>query len=160
VKNVLKTLGFLLVAPGTVAGWIPYFILRSNNILFSPAGPRLLGFLPLALGLSTLLWCAWDFAVKGQGTPAPIDPPKKLVVQGLYRFVRNPMYVGIELILLGETILWAFPPLLGYAFAVFALFNLFIFFYEEPALRGKFGKEYERYRRAVPRWIPRSSRHD
>ena len=101
------------------------------------------------------LWCAWDFATAGQGTPAPIDAPKHLVVRGLYRFVRNPMYVGVLLMLTGESRAFRSLRILIYAAIVFVFFNLFVIFYEEPALTRKFGAEYDEYMRRVPRWIPR-----
>ena len=91
----------------------------------------------------------------GTGTPAPIDPPRNLVVSGLYRFVRNPMYVGVALVLLSEAALFGSFRLLEYALIVWAAFFLFVVAYEEPALRRKFGVSYQAYFEAVPRWIPR-----
>jgi protein-S-isoprenylcysteine O-methyltransferase Ste14 len=105
------------------------------------------------------LWCAWDFTFAGRGTPAPIDPPKELVVQGLYRYVRNPMYVGILSILLGEALLFASWSLFGYAAVVFILFFLFVVLYEEPILMRKFGESYLQYCKNVPRWIPWRTRN-
>jgi protein-S-isoprenylcysteine O-methyltransferase Ste14 len=110
---------------------------------------------PCGLGAAILLKCAWDFAVVGLGTPAPIDPPKSLVVSGLYRFVRNPMYVGVALVLFSEALLFSSPRLLDYALLVGTGFFLFVIAYEEPTLRKKFGASYQTYCRAVPRWIPR-----
>ena len=100
-------------------------------------------------------WCAWDFAFAGEGTPAPIDPPKMLVWQGLYRIVRNPIYVGVLLVLLGEAILFESQMLLAYVPVVWLWLHLFTVYYEEPTLRKKFGDVYEQYCAAVPRWIPR-----
>ena len=91
----------------------------------------------------------------GRGTPAPIDPPKELVARGLYRYVRNPMYVGVMSILVGEALIFASRTLVWYAVTVFIGFNLFVLLYEEPTLRHKFGAAYERYCAAVPRWLPR-----
>ena len=119
---------------------------------------RYAGLLPIIVGVCIELWCAWDFATKGRGTPAPFDPPKELVVRGLYRRVRNPMYVGVMSILLGEALLFAASTLVWYAAAVFVGFNLFVLLYEEPTLRHKFGAAYERYCAQVPRWLPRLSR--
>lgn len=152
----LKTLIFTVIVPGTVAVWIPRALLSSPDA-------RRLGFLgdfhyaglvPMTIGVSIYLWCAWDFGVAGKGTPAPIDPPKDLVVRGLYTFVRNPMYVGVLSLVLGEAIWFESPLLFGYAILVFVLFSAFVIFYEEPVLRTKFGDSYRRYCEVTPRWIP------
>lgn len=150
----LKALLFTLVAPATVVLWVPLWLLS-----WSYPRPALLlqwlGLLPIALGAAVYLWCVWNFAARGQGTPAPIDPPKTLVVQGLYRWVRNPMYVGIGLVLMGETLLFGSGSLLLYTLLVLLACHLFVILYEEPTLRQRFGQAYEDYCRAVPRWIPR-----
>lgn len=150
----LKALLFTLVAPATVVLWVPLWLLG-----WSYPRPALLlqwlGLLPIALGAAVYLWCVWNFAARGQGTPAPIDPPKTLVVQGLYRWVRNPMYVGIGLVLMGETLLFGSGSLLLYTLLVLLACHLFVILYEEPTLRQRFGQAYEDYCRAVPRWIPR-----
>jgi protein-S-isoprenylcysteine O-methyltransferase Ste14 len=151
-SSIVKTVIFTILVPGTVAVIVP------RNIASDAATPTLLssiGFLPMALGAAIYFWCAWDFAVAGQGTPAPVDAPKHLVVRGLYRFVRNPMYVGIQLVLTGESAAFRSLRILIYAAIVFVFFSLFVILYEEPALTRKFGAEYEQYKRSVPRWIPR-----
>ncbi len=102
-----------------------------------------------------LIWCFWDFLVKGRGTPAPIDPPKELVVAGLYNYVRNPMYVGVLLVIFGHFLWFGYWNLLIYAAVVFIAFNTFVTYYEEPNLKTKFGSTYEDYLKRVPRWIPR-----
>ncbi len=149
----LKTLLFTLIAPGTVTVFVPYLLLSSRHAAKAAGVWRFLGLLPLLIGFGIYLWCAYDFAAKGRGTPAPIDPPKQLVHSGLYRFTRNPMYVGITLILLGEAIFFSSGVLYFYAAAVFVGFNAFIIFYEEPALRRLFGESYVRYCAEVPRWL-------
>jgi protein-S-isoprenylcysteine O-methyltransferase Ste14 len=106
------------------------------------------------LGASIYLWCAWDFTFAGRGTPAPIDPPKELVVRGLYRYVRNPMYVGVVSILFGEALFFESRILFEYAVIVFIFFYLFVVLYEEPILMKKFGESYRNYCRVIPRWIP------
>ena len=106
-------------------------------------------------GAAALLWCVWDFASFGRGTPAPIDPPKKLVVRGLYRIVRNPMYVGGLLVLLGWLALYQTLALGLYALAVALGFHLWTVFYEEPHLRRVFGAQYDGYCARVGRWLPR-----
>lgn len=151
----LKIFLFTLAAPGTVTVLLPYALLRHARVELAAHVWQWLGVAPLALGFGIYLWCAKDFAVKGRGTPAPIDAPKQLVVNGLYRFCRNPMYVGIILLLLGETILFATTTLLFYAATVFLGFNLFVLLYEEPTLRRLFGAEYVQYCARVPRWLPR-----
>jgi protein-S-isoprenylcysteine O-methyltransferase Ste14 len=153
-RPIFKTLIFTVVVPGTVTIAVPRWLLLSRRppdlppIFRIPAWPLLL------LGLAVYFWCAWDFAVAGRGTPAPIDPPKELVARGLYRYVRNPMYLGISMILVGEAFFHRSRMLLEYAAVVFGVFFLFVLAYEEPSLGRKFGSAYERYRQEVPRWIP------
>jgi protein-S-isoprenylcysteine O-methyltransferase Ste14 len=137
--------------PGSATVLVPWLILSRGEASVR----HWTGLMLVALGAAVLFWCIWEFAVAGQGTLAPVDPPKHLVVSGLYRYVRNPMYVGIMLILAGEA--WAFGSgaLAIYAAGFFATVNLFILGYEEPALRRTFGESYEQYTRQVPRWWPR-----
>src|SRR6266852_4449187 len=152
----LKNFLFTVFVPGSVAVFIPYrIVVRADpGLVFAPW--RLLWSAPLfLLGAGIYFWCLWNFAVTGRGTPAPIDPPKRLVVRGLYRRVRNPMYLGILLVLSGEALFFRSRALLGYAGLVFLFFFLFVVAYEEPALTRKFGQDYERYCDSVPRWIPR-----
>jgi protein-S-isoprenylcysteine O-methyltransferase Ste14 len=158
--NALKTLLFTVIMPGTVTVYIPYWLLSSpTKPAPLPIGAwRYFGWLPMLLGAAIYFWCAWDFTFAGKGTPAPIDPPKELVVRGLYRYVRNPMYVGVLTLLIGEALLFASRQLFIYAGVIFLLFNLFVIFYEEPALRQKFGESYRRYCETVPRWIPRRTK--
>lgn len=153
---LIKTIIFTFLVPGTVTILVPYWLLSS------PSSPqpmhlgvfRYFGVLPTLIGTAIYFWCAWDFTFAGRGTPAPIDPPKELVVRGLYRYVRNPMYVGILSILLGEALLFASWRLVEYTAVVFFFFFLFVALYEEPSLRQKFGESYRRYCKSVPRWIP------
>jgi protein-S-isoprenylcysteine O-methyltransferase Ste14 len=107
-------------------------------------------------GAAGLLWCIWDFFSQGRGTLAPIDPPKHLVVHGLYQYVRNPMYVAVVTILLGEAIFFLSGAVLLEAGVFFSLAYLFVALYEEPTLRRQFGESYEEYVRTVGRWIPRT----
>jgi protein-S-isoprenylcysteine O-methyltransferase Ste14 len=109
----------------------------------------------LVTGVVIYLWCAWDFAVKGMGTPAPIDAPKKLIVNGLYRFVRNPMYLGVFCLTISEAMQWRSLTVLLYLIFVTTCFHLFIVLYEEPHLRKVFGEQYEEYCHNVRRWLPR-----
>src|SRR5512139_3158886 len=151
--TALKSFLFLIVAPGMVAGYIPLALLRK--------GPQVetgfLGYLAFPLwvvGGAILLWSFWNFLAQGRGTPAPIDPPTELVATGFYRYVRNPMYVGILLVLLGHFLWLQTVGLIVYTAAAFLAFHLFVTLYEEPTLKRKFGASYEEYLRRVPRWIP------
>jgi protein-S-isoprenylcysteine O-methyltransferase Ste14 len=149
----LRTLLFTVLVPGTVTVVVPYLLLPPG----AGQGIRavgLLGLIPLVLGLGCYFWCAWGFAWSGGGTPVPIDPPKSLVVSGPYRYVRNPMYLGVESLIVGEAILFGSWRLAEYAAVVAMFFYLFVVFYEEWALRKKFGAAYEEYCKTVPRWIP------
>src|SRR6185436_7629210 len=151
----VKTLIFTILAPGTVTILLPGWVLSSQTDRFNIGVFRFLGLVPIVIGVLIYLWCAWDFTFAGKGTPAPIDPPKELVARGLYRYVRNPMYVGMVSILIGETLLFQSFALLAYAGTVLLVFHLFVVLYEEPALTRKFGDSYRQFREAVPRWIPR-----
>jgi protein-S-isoprenylcysteine O-methyltransferase Ste14 len=111
-----------------------------------------------ALGAGIYVWTVRDFATTGRGTPAPIDAPKKLVVQGLYRYTRNPMYVGVLTVILGWALLFRAVTVVLYALVVATCFQLFVIFYEEPRLQREFGSEYADYRSRVGRWLPRLRR--
>ena len=144
----------MLLLPGTVTILIPYFIVAGKT--GGQGDPwRCLGLLLVGIGAVVLLRCVWDFWATGRGTLAPIDPPKHLVVRGLYRVVRNPMYVAVFWILLGQSLFFKSLWLFYYAIAAGIVIHLFVMFYEEPALRRKFGAEYDAYCRRVYRWLPR-----
>jgi protein-S-isoprenylcysteine O-methyltransferase Ste14 len=151
---ILKTLLFTILVPGIVTLCVPYILLGRT---YEPGhGPLAwLGVLCFMVGACIYFSCAWEFAVRGLGTPAPIAPTKFLVVSGLHRYVRNPMYIGVLLVILGQAALFHAPRLAEYAVLFGLLAHLFVLFYEEPTLRGKFGDSYEEYRATVPRWIPR-----
>ena len=153
---VLKNLLFTLVVPGTVAVYVPLLLARGRAWA---AGPQFaIAVAVLALGAGIYAWCVWDFAVFGRATPAPIDAPKRLVVRGLYRYTRNPMYAGVLTVILGWAVMFEAAALVVYALAVALCFHLFIVLYEERRLRGEFGAEYEDYCARVRRWLPRMSR--
>ena len=153
---ILKTLIFLILVPGAGVVLIPRWILSSDwNRSFDIGTLNLLGLPLIALGATGLLWCFWDFATFGKGTPAPIDPPKVFVSRGLYRIVRNPMYVALLFILSGEAIFFESWTLFPLAASVWLIQHLFVLLYEEPVLKEKFGAEYEAYLQIVPRWIPK-----
>jgi protein-S-isoprenylcysteine O-methyltransferase Ste14 len=110
--------------------------------------------IPMVLGAAILIYSIWSFALQGRGTLSPLDPPRNLVVTGLYRYVRNPMYVGVLMILLGEALWFESNALFAYAIGWFVVVNLVILLYEEPDLRQRYGASYERYCRSVGRWLP------
>jgi protein-S-isoprenylcysteine O-methyltransferase Ste14 len=152
--TALKSLLFLIVAPGMVAGYIPLALLRKG----SQVETGILAYLAFpfwVIGGIILLWSFWNFLAQGHGTPSPTDPPKELVAVGFYRYVRNPMYVGIFLILLGHFLWFKFILLIVYLVITFVIVHVFVKFYEEPTLKRTFGASYEEYLEKVPRWIPR-----
>jgi protein-S-isoprenylcysteine O-methyltransferase Ste14 len=154
MKLFAKNLLFTICIPGAVAVYLPWIIANGRSIAFSP-GWSVTGVILLTVGCGMYLWTVWDFATLGQGTPLPMDAPRKLVVRGLYRFVRNPMYLGVLIVILGWAALFREPRLLVYAAGVGVLVHLFVIFYEEPRLRRLFGVDYGLYCQAVGRWFPR-----
>src|ERR1700723_1536664 len=156
VGPILKTILFTILVPGSVLVLIPQRLL--GGFPRPAAGPLTwLGGLIILLGGSIYFRCAWEFAVRGLGTPAPIAPTKFLVTPALHRYVRSPMYIGVFGVILGEAATFRSGRLLAYAGFFCVLVQLFVIFYEEPTLRLQFGESYEEYRRSVPRWIPRLS---
>jgi protein-S-isoprenylcysteine O-methyltransferase Ste14 len=151
----LKNFLFTVFVPGSVAVFIPYrIVVRADpGLVFAPW--RLLWSAPLfLLGAGIYFWCLWNFAVTGRGTPAPIDPPKRLVVRGLYRHVRNPMYLGVLLVVAAWAAVSGSGRVVEYGLGVAVVFHLFVVLVEEPLLRHRFGASYEAYCRAVSRWLP------
>jgi len=151
---ILKTLLFTLIVPGTVAGLLPYWIVGGySNIANVPI--TWIGTLLLLIGSAIYFRCAWEFAVRGLGTPAPIAPTKYLVTTALHRYIRNPMYIGVFLVIVGEAVAFRSLHLAEYAASMLLAAHLFVIFYEEPTLLDQYGNSYEEYKRKVPRWIPR-----
>lgn len=151
---ILNTILFTIVVPGTVAGYIPYLL--ADRFAHRANGPlEWLGIAAMALGAAIYFRCAWEFAVRGLGTPAPIAPTKFLVTTALHRYVRNPMYLGVALAILGEAILFRSAHVALYAAIMLTVAHIFVVSYEEPTLKRQFGESYQQYRRTVPRWIPR-----
>lgn len=148
----LKTAIFTATVPGTVAGVVPWLLSHMWSLELGAA--RWVSIPLVAAGALTYLACAFGFAL-ARGTPATFDPPKELVVSGPHRYVRNPMYVGLVAILVGEALLYQAGSILVYAAALGLGFHLFVVAYEEPNLRGRFGDSYAAYLQDVPRWIPR-----
>ena len=152
----LKTLIFTILVPGTVLGIIPWLLLRWSGEAVMPAlSIWLIGLLPLLIGVVLYFWCAGAFTFIGKGTPAPIDAPIFLVREGPYQWVRNPMYIAVLAVVIGEAILFHALVLVGFALLAWVMVHLFVVFYEEPTLRKAFGAEYDTFRTNVPRWIPR-----
>jgi protein-S-isoprenylcysteine O-methyltransferase Ste14 len=148
---------FFVLVPCVFAGVVPWWITRWQ---FQPAflgleWLRPVGGLLILCGVPGLVDSFARFAVQGLGTPAPIAPPQSLVVTGLYRYVRNPMYVSVLAVVLGQAILFADGRLLAYGALFWLACHLFVLTYEEPTLAATFGAAYERYRANVPRWLPR-----
>lgn len=145
---------FLVLAPGTIAGLIPWLIVGWPAPVPNVALATL-GGLVMALGAVLLVECFSRFALQGRGTPAPVAPPERLIVTGAYRHVRNPMYVAVVSLILGQAALFASLPLLIYGALTWAGFHAFVRGYEEPTLRRQFPEDYAAFIAAVPRWIPR-----
>ncbi|WP_029907198.1 isoprenylcysteine carboxylmethyltransferase family protein [Caulobacter sp. UNC358MFTsu5.1] len=148
---------FLVVAPGVVAGLVPWWLSgwRFAPPLLGLEAGRWLGGALILVAAPVLLEAFVRFALEGRGTPAPVAPTKMLVVGGAYRFVRNPMYVAVVSLILGQALLLGQAVLLAYGAAAWLTMHLFVVFYEEPRLLGDYGQDYETFRRHVPRWLPR-----
>lgn len=154
---VLGSAIFLVIAPGIVAGYVPWRICNWHvaSPLLGISVLRIVGIFLILAGLPVLLESFVRFALKGLGTPAPVFPTKHLVVSGLYRYVRNPMYVAVLTLIFGQGLFFGSVRVLEYGLAVWLAFHLFVLFYEEPTLRRTFGAEYQEFCTHVPRWIPR-----
>jgi protein-S-isoprenylcysteine O-methyltransferase Ste14 len=157
LSAVIGTGIFLLLAPGIIAGAVPWWISRwhMRPPLLGVGAVRVLGIILILEGVAVLLDSFARFAWQGLGTPAPVFPTRHLVVSGLYRYVRNPMYVGVLLANFGQGLLLGDTRLLVYGAVIWAAMHLFVITYEEPTLRRTFGAEYEAFCANVPRWIPR-----
>ena len=154
---VLVSALFFVIAPLVLAGFIPWSVTQWE---FRPAFfgidlTRILGGILILIGVPGLLDSFARFALEGLGTPAPIGPPQELVVTGLYRYVRNPMYVALVAVIFGQALLFGEPSLLWYGALLWLFFHVVVVLYEEPTLKQTFGTEYESFRTHVPRWIPR-----
>lgn len=159
-RRVLAVLGsavFLVLAPGTVAVLVPWWISGWRVGASFPGFTvvRVVGVLLIVAGAPVLLECFARFALQGVGTPAPVFPTQHLVVKGFYRFVRNPMYVAVLWVVVGQALFFGSWKILEYVAFVWGVVHLFVIGYEEPTLLRSFGAEYERYRAHVGRWIPR-----
>lgn len=153
---IVRTITYASLFVGLVVIYLPGHLLSWSGIV-RPAAiepQQIAGMVIAAVGAVVALWCVLAFVSAGKGTPAPFDPPRRLVTTGTYRFVRNPMYVGTALVLVGAAFFYESMPLLGYAILFALVAHMFVVLYEEPRLRRAFGKEYEAYCRHVRRWWP------
>jgi len=151
---ILSTVIFTIVVPGTVAVYVPIGLLGGYSRLQN--GPLTwLGAAVTLIGAAMYFRCAWEFAARGLGTPAPIAPTKYLVTTALHRHIRNPMYVGVAFVILGQATVFRSVHLVEYAAAMLLVAHIFVVLYEEPTLHRQFGESYDEYRRQVPRWLPR-----
>jgi protein-S-isoprenylcysteine O-methyltransferase Ste14 len=153
--NTLKTILYMGSLHGFFTFYIPYMLVKIDPHYFDPG---LFSNLVIPLGIIgtiIIIWCSVDMVRKGRGTPAHLDPPRKLIINGLYRYVRNPIYLGALLVQLGY-ILWSGSGLMIVYFLCFALaYQILIVLIEEPILRHMFGEQYQVYCSQVPRWIPK-----
>ena len=151
----LRNVFFVLLQPGIVVGLIPYFIVTRSQAksLATLHTTHYLGLLAMLVGLIVVLSCVFGFIKHGKGTLSPADPTQRLVIKGLYRYSRNPMYVGVLLLLLGEALLFGSAMLLLYMLLVGIGFHLFVVYVEEPRLRKDFGEQYKVYCQKVRRWV-------
>jgi protein-S-isoprenylcysteine O-methyltransferase Ste14 len=153
-RAALGSAGFLLLAPGVVAGLVPWFLTGWHSA-DPPSWLRASGWVLIALGAGVLLDGFARFVVEGAGTPAPLAPTEQLVVGGLYRYVRNPMYLAVGVVILGQAAVLGRWILVIYALIFGAAVWSFVHWYEEPTLSRQFGPAYDEYRRSVPGWWPR-----
>jgi len=151
-----RTITYAALFIGLVLIYLPARVLSWSGIVrpAAIAAPQIAGMVLGAAGAAVALWCVLTFAFTGRGTPAPFDPPRRLVVRGPYRFVRNPMYIGAGVALASAALFYKSWPLLGYAGLFLVVTHLFVLWYEEPTLRRTFGQEYEAYSAQVRRWWP------
>jgi len=154
LRAALGSLVFLVLMPGVVGGLLPWALTGWQPR--SPAsGLPVAGWLLVGAGVTVLLHAVGRFVLEGIGTPAPVAPTERLVVGGLYRYLRNPMYIAVAAVIVGQALILARPGLLVYAALFGAIVAAFVRAYEEPTLAARYGEQYERYRRAVPAWWPR-----
>jgi protein-S-isoprenylcysteine O-methyltransferase Ste14 len=152
----VEAVAFSIIVPGAVVYWIPLDLLGLwGEVVPHPWSVwRVAALLPVGAGLAVYLKCLWEFAVRGRGIPAPLDHPKQLVVTGLYQYVRNPMYIGVLLVLVGEASFFQSSGFLLYSLGWLLFVHVNVLVYEEPNLTRKFGTSYLGYKAVVHRWIP------
>jgi protein-S-isoprenylcysteine O-methyltransferase Ste14 len=156
-KAAVGSAAFFVLAPGVVAGVFPWWLTdwEPRHPLPYWLAARVIGFAVIAVGVAVLVYAFARFVSEGTGTPAPVAPTETLVVGGLYRYVRNPMYLAVVATILGQALALGQPVLLPYAAAVWTAMAVFVRWYEEPVLRRRFGAQYDTYSREVRAWWPR-----
>jgi protein-S-isoprenylcysteine O-methyltransferase Ste14 len=157
LRAAIGSLAFFVLAPGVVGGLIPWSLTRWESETPLPfwAPLRIVGACLIGAGMLALVLSFVRFVVEGLGTPAPVAPTEHLVVGGLYRYVRNPMYLAVAAIIFGQALALGRPVLFAYGAVFCAVVAAFVRWYEEPTLARTFGREYDEYRQAVPAWRPR-----
>jgi protein-S-isoprenylcysteine O-methyltransferase Ste14 len=155
VPTAVSAAAFIAIVPGSIGGWIPWCIATDGLPVVLRTPDRILGVALFVIGWTILLWCTVEFVRRGRGTPSPERAPTKLVVSGLFRIVRNPMYVGVVTAIMGIAIAMRSWETALYGLVVAIAFHLRVLFYEEPRLTREFGDEFKAYCERVPRWIPR-----
>lgn len=153
---LVRAIIYATVFVGLLLVYVPSWLLAESGILRPPAigAPQIAGMIITAIGAALALWCILTFVFIGKGTAAPFDPPRRLVIGGPYRFVRNPMYIGAIVAMIGVALSYGSVSIMIYAGFIFLATHLFVIAYEEPVLRRTFGEEYEAYCRQVRRWMP------
>jgi protein-S-isoprenylcysteine O-methyltransferase Ste14 len=153
---VIRAITYATLFIGVLLVYVPARVLSGTGFARPPqlGLPQILGIIASVIGTVLALWCILSFATLGRGTPAPFDPPRRLVIRGPYRYVRNPMYLGASLALAGAALFYLSAALLAYAAAFLLLMHVFVWLYEEPTLRETFGEDYDAYCRQVRRWRP------
>ena len=153
---IVRAITYATLFIGLLLIYVPSRLLSWSGVVRPTAmeGPQIMGMIIGSAGAVAALWCIFTFALIGRGTPAPFDPPRRLVIRGPYRFVRNPMYIGAGLALAGAALFYESASLLTYSGIFLIATHVFVVCYEEPTLRQTFGSEYEAYCRRVRRWWP------
>jgi protein-S-isoprenylcysteine O-methyltransferase Ste14 len=154
LRAAVGSLLFLVVEPGVIAGLVPW-ALTGWKVADPPLIIAVVGYVILVAGVMILLHAFVRFVIEGVGTPAPVAPTRHLVIGGLYRYVRNPMYIAVALTIVGQAMVLGRPVLLLYALVFGVTVASFVYLYEQPTLTAQFGAEYQAYCNAVPAWLPR-----
>lgn len=159
-KDLIRNAVFVILVPGVVGGLVPWLITRYERYDWGglQAPVAVVAAVLIIAGAAVLLHGVWRFAANGRGTPAPVAPTEHLVVTGPYRYVRNPMYLGVGAVIGGQALLFYGPVIVAYLVVFAAAVALFVKGYEEPTLERTFGDEYRQYRARVPGWLPRAPR--
>ena len=154
-RAAIGSIAFFPLAPGTIGGLVPWLITGWRPVPGWPAAVRVVGVVLIVVGLAAVIAAFAQFVYEGRGTPAPVAPTERLVIHGLYRFVRNPMYLAVGTVIIGQALLFGSIGVLVWAAVFVAAVVIFVKVYEEPTLQARYGEQYAAYRAAVPGWRPR-----